>query len=261
MQYQTALALGVVIPLASFVFLAFWGPRLGKPRASYVALAAIGISCLLSTWVLLGWLRADEATRAQLTETAYRYDWGSFGGTDDGVPIKVGVKLDSLTVIMYFMVTFIAFWIHFFSIGYMEGHSDEVDGVSKYHRFFAYLSLFCFSMLGLVVSSSLLFMFIFWELVGLCSYLLIGYYFDKKYASNAAMKAFITNRVGDFGFLCGMMLVVFFLGTFDLDQAAVTFELAAHKAQAAPLDHNSKFAAEWLAASPQLARTVEANAV
>ena len=88
--------------------------------------------------------------------------WAMLGN----VPLKVGVKLDSLTVIMFFMVTFIATWIHVFSVGYMAGHSDQVDHQSKYHRFFCYLSLFCFSMLGLVIANSLLFLFIFWELVG-----------------------------------------------------------------------------------------------
>jgi proton-translocating NADH-quinone oxidoreductase chain L len=219
MNYQLALSLGVLVPLISFAILVFLGPKLGKPRASYVALAAIGISCLLSTYVLIGWNRLDPAAKQQLTDSAYRYDWGRIGE----IPITVGVKLDSLTVLMFFMVTFIAFWIHFFSIGYMEGHSDEVDHVSKYHRFFTYLSLFCFSMLGLVVSSSLLFLFMFWELVGLCSYLLIGFYFDKKYASNAAIKAFVTNRVGDFGFILGLALVVMYCKTFDLDAAAASF--------------------------------------
>lgn len=219
MSYESALALGVVIPLMSFAVLVFWGHRLGKPRASWIALAGIGASCLLSIYVLTGWLGETPDARAALTENAYRFDWGALGD----IPITVGVKLDSLTVIMYFMVTFVSFWIFFFSTGYMEGHSDEVDGVCKYHRFFAYLSLFCFSMLGLVVSSSLLFLFIFWELVGLCSYLLIGFYFDRKYASDAAMKAFITNRVGDFGFIIGLALVVLHLRTFDLDEAALRF--------------------------------------
>lgn len=221
MAYHTALALGVLIPLIGFAILALFGHRLGKPRSSYVALAAVGLSCLLASWVLSGWLGATADQRAELAQAAReaQFHWADFGT----LPIEVHVNLDSLTVIMYFMVTFISFWIFFFSIGYMEGHSDEVDGTSKYHRFFCYLSLFCFSMLGLVVASSLLFLFIFWELVGLCSYLLIGFYFDKKFASNAAMKAFIANRVGDFGFLFGVMLVVMFLGTFDLDQAAHNF--------------------------------------
>jgi NADH-quinone oxidoreductase subunit L len=219
MQLQTTLALGVLIPLASFVILAFWGARIGKPMASVVALTAIGASCIIATQVLLQWIGLSAIDREQATAAAFRYHWASLGNLD----LTVGVKLDSLTVIMYFMVTFIAFWIHFFSIGYMEGHSDEVDGQSKYHRFFAYLSLFCFSMLGLVISSSLLFLFIFWELVGLCSYLLIGFYFDKKFASDAAIKAFITNRIGDFGFILGMALVALYLGTLDLDLAAQRF--------------------------------------
>jgi len=220
-DYSTRLILGVLIPLISFVILALFGPRLGKPKASWVALLAIGLSCFLSTTVLIGWHGKTVAEREALTAAAQdnQYHWSTLGT----ISLDVGVKLDSLTVIMFFMVTFIAFWIHFFSIGYMAGHSDEVDGTSKYHRFFAYLGLFCFSMLGLVVSSSLLFMFFFWELVGLCSYLLIGFYFDKKYASNAAMKAFITNRVGDLGFIVGLMMVAAFLGTLDLEKAAAAF--------------------------------------
>src|SRR5262245_49969075 len=240
-NYEQYLAIAVVIPLVSFTFLAFFGHKIGKPIAGWVATLAIALSCVLSSIVLYGWLQLSDDAKAQLTDHAARFHWANLGS----IPITIGVKLDSLTVAMFFMVTFIATWIHVFSIGYMAGHSDEVDGVSKYHRFFTYLSLFCFSMLGLVVSSSLLFLFMFWELVGLCSYLLIGFYFDKKYASNAAMKAFITNRVGDFGFLAGMMLAVLYLGTFDLDQAAVTFEKAA-KTVVAPIQGESAFARNWM---------------
>ncbi len=218
---ELALALGVLSPLISFWVLVFWGPKLGKPAAGWTAVVlGMGVPLVIATYVLIGWLNAIKTGKAlELTANALRYHWADLGG----VPITIGVKLDSLTVAMFFMVTFIAFWIFFFSVGYMAGHSDEVDHRSKYSRFFAYLSLFGFSMLGLLVSSSLLFLFIFWELVGLCSYLLIGYYFDKAYASRAAIKAFITNRVGDFGFLIGLMLVYFQLQTLDLDQAAARF--------------------------------------
>jgi len=219
MDYQIALAIGVLIPLVSFVVLALFGHKLGKPRAGHVSVFAIGLSCLLATRVLIGWLGLDEHMRQFLAADAYRYHWGLVGG----IPVTIGVKLDSLTVIMYFMVTFVAFWIQFFSLGYMEGRSDEINGVSKYHRFFAFMSLFCFSMLGLVVASNLLLLLVFWELVGLCSYLLIGYYFDRKYASDAAIKAFVVNRVGDFGFILGLALVVTYLKTFDLDEAARNF--------------------------------------
>jgi proton-translocating NADH-quinone oxidoreductase chain L len=220
-SFELALALGILSPLVSFWILVFWGPRLGKPTAGWMAVVlGMGVPLVCATYVLVGWLDAiNNYSAAELTAKAVRYHWADLGA----VPVTIGVKLDSLTVAMYFMVAFIAFWIFFFSIGYMAGHSDEVDHQSKYSRFFAYLSLFGFSMLGLVVSSSLIFLFIFWELVGLCSYLLIGYYFDRPYASRAAIKAFITNRVGDFGFLIGLMLVYFHLQVLDLDQAAAKF--------------------------------------
>jgi len=220
-SYELALALGVLSPLVSFWILVFAGPRLGKPASGWTAvMLGMGVPLAAASYVLVGWLAAIKSGKAaELTANAFRYHWANLGD----VPVTIGVKLDSLTVAMFFMVTFIAFWIFFFSVGYMAGHSDEVDHRSKYSRFFAYLSLFGFSMLGLVVSSNLLFLFIFWELVGLCSYLLIGYYFDKAYASRAAIKAFITNRVGDFGFLIGLMLVYFQLGTLDLDEAAAKF--------------------------------------
>jgi len=219
-QYETLLAIGILAPFVSFWVLVFFGSRLGKPAAGWFAVAlGMGVPLVLATYVLISWLGETPVARQALAEHAYRFHWATLGT----VPATVGVKLDSLTVIMYFMVAFVAFWIFVFSVGYMSGHSDEVDGKSKYSSFFAYLSLFGFSMLGLVASSSLLFLFIFWELVGLCSYLLIGFYFDKAFASAAAMKAFITNRVGDFGFLIGLMLVYFQLGTLDLDEAAAVF--------------------------------------
>ncbi len=223
---EIMLVAGVAIPLVSFVFLAFAGAKLGKPLAGWVATAAIAASCVLATMVLLQWRGMDE--KARLAAQSVPFLWAHLGS----VPITVGVNLDSLTVIMFFMVSFVATWIHVFSVGYMAGHSDEVDGVSKYHRFFTYLSLFCFSMLGLVIANSLLFLFIFWELVGLCSYLLIGFYFHKKSASNAGMKAFITNRVGDFGFIIGLGMVLLFLGDFSLAGAADEFrrQHAAHSA-------------------------------
>ncbi len=221
-NYETYLTLGVAIQLASFFLLMLFGPRLGKPWAGWVAVAAMASACGLATITLVGWMgEIENGTAAALTAAAAhnQFHWADIGK----MPVNIGVKLDSLTVIMYFMVTFIATWIFVFSVGYMAGHSDEVAGKSKFHRFFCYLSLFAFSMLGLVISSNLLFLFIFWELVGLCSYLLIGFYFDKKFASDAAMKAFITNRVGDFGFIFGLMMVFFFLGTLDLDGAARVF--------------------------------------
>jgi NADH-quinone oxidoreductase subunit L len=222
-SYEIALCLGVAAPLVMFAVLAFLGHRIGKPASGWCAVAAVLVSLGLSTYVTLGWLGMTDAAREAASAGVYAFEWVNLSVHGHDVPIEFKVKFDALTVMMYFMVTLVSTCIFIFSVGYMAGHSDEVDGQSKYHRFFAYLCLFEFSMLGLVISSSLFFLFVFWELVGLCSYLLIGFYFDKKFASNAAMKAFITNRVGDFGFIAGLMLVLFFLHTLDLDQAAKTF--------------------------------------
>ena len=211
---ELLLVAGVLIPLGGFVLLALFGSRLGKPLAGWVAVAAIATSCCLSTAALVQWQGMDSAAR--LAARTGPYLWAHLGG----VPLTFGVNLDSLTLIMFFMVSFISTWIFVFSVGYMAGHSDEIDKVSKFHRFFTYLCLFCFSMLLLVIADSLLLLFIAWELVGLCSYLLIGFYFHKKSASNAAIKAFVTNRVGDFAFIIGISLVYLFLHNLSLKGAA-----------------------------------------
>ena len=134
---------------------------------------------------------------------------------------------------MFCMVTFIASCIHFYAIGYMHDELHDVtdhevtlsDGQhlhrpGRFHRFFQYLSLFCFSMLGMVIAGNIAMVFVFWELVGICSYFLIGFYIERKSASNAANKAFIVNRVGDFGMIIGLMALFGTLGTFtfgDID--------------------------------------------
>src|SRR5581483_1022655 len=124
--------------------------------------------------------------------------------------LPLGIFIDSLGAIMFLMVTFIATLIHIYSMGYMEGDP-------RFPRFFAYLSLFCFSMLGLVASANVFMIFVFWELVGVCSYLLIGFWYEEKKNSDAANKAFIVNRVGDIGMLVGLGLLWSALGTFNID--------------------------------------------
>src|SRR5206468_7208982 len=134
----------------------------------------------------------------------------------------------SLAAIMFLMVTFIASVIHLFSIGYM---SDELAPIVEDHqvptehghlhrrgrfgRFFLFLSLFCFSMLNLVLADNLFQVFLSWELVGICSYLLIGHYYERNSASNAANKAFITNRIGDAGFIIGLLILWTYVGTLN----------------------------------------------
>ena len=159
------------------------------------------------------------------TFTGTFYELASFGG----LRISLDYHIDGLTVVMFCMVTLIATCIHVFASGYMadeltdhyEDHEVHMPGDRHFHRpgrfyrFFAYLSLFSFSMLGLVIAGNIFMVFVFWELVGVCSYLLIWFYVERKSASNAANKAFIMNRVGDFGFLIGLMILWTYFGTFQ----------------------------------------------
>jgi NADH-quinone oxidoreductase subunit L len=135
---------------------------------------------------------------------------------------KLGIMMDSLTAVMLLVVTIVSLMVQIYSQGYM--HSDP-----GYHRYFGWMSLFTASMLGLILADSLLFMFVFWELVGLCSYLLIGFWFHRPSAANAAKKAFIVTRLGDFGFLAGILLLYKTTGTFDIAELytlAITGALA-----------------------------------
>ena len=219
--FEQVLIAGVLIPLATFVLLALFGHKFGKPGAGYVACAGLGLTTVLAGLVLYQWRGLSGAEQAALGQAAYdhSYLWAWAGE----VPLYIGVKLDSLGVIMFFMVSLVSLCIFVFSLGYMAHDSDQIDGQSKFARFFTFLSLFVFSMLGLITVNNLLAMFIFWELVGICSYLLIGFYFHKRSASNAAIKAFVVNRVGDFGFMVGLMMVFTFLGEMTLDGAAEVF--------------------------------------
>jgi NADH-quinone oxidoreductase subunit L len=149
---------------------------------------------------------------------------------DRGTVLQLGFKIDSLSALMFVMVTFIASLIHLFSIGYMsEELQPEVEDHhvhtayghhvrrGRFGRFFMYLSLFCFSMLNLVLADNLFQVFLSWELVGVCSYLLVGFYFERQSASNAANKAFITNRIGDAGFIVGLLILWTHVGTLNFD--------------------------------------------
>jgi proton-translocating NADH-quinone oxidoreductase chain L len=164
--------------------------------------------------------------KGHATKPAYTDDYyllGQFGH----LRLTISYYIDTLTVVMFCMVTLIASCIHFYSTGYMHDELHDFtdhevhmrDGShlhrpGRYHRFFQYMSLFCFSMLGLVLAGNIAMVFVFWELVGICSYFLIGFYVERKSASTAANKAFIVNRIGDFGMIIGLMALWTGLGTF-----------------------------------------------
>ncbi len=135
-----------------------------------------------------------------------------FGGLSTAT-IKWAYKFDALGGAMAILVTGAGFLIHMFSTGYMA--EERNDGC--YYRFMAYMNLFVFSMLNLVLGANILMMFLGWEGVGVCSYLLIGFYFDRDYAAIAGKKAFVFNRVGDFGFMIGFFLLIMLFGTVDYD--------------------------------------------
>lgn len=200
-------------------------------------------------------------------------DWYTLG-TFGNLRLTIGYYIDALTVAMFCMVCLIATCIHVYATGYMhdelhdfEDHEVHVHGghlhrPGRYHRFFQALSLFCFSMLGLVIAGNIAMTFVFWELVGICSYFLIGFYVERKSASTAANKAFIVNRVGDFGMIIGLMAIWGSLGTFNfatLDGRPGMFDLVRPSAEAHRMVvpqgmRDSALARSGMAAEPELAR-------
>ena len=226
------LASAWLLPLASFVAIVFFGPRMGRGGrgAGYVAIGAIATAFVLSLTSLVMWVVAHPLGGHHGAEHAVKplagvwYAMAHFGSLE----LTIGYYIDALTLAMFTMVTLVATCIHVYSLGYMHEELDEVIDPQvtlangqplkrrgRFHRFYQYLSLFCFSMLGLVIAGNVAMVFMFWELVGICSYLLIGFYIERKSASNAANKAFIVNRVGDFGMIIGLMAIWASLGTFS----------------------------------------------
>jgi NADH-quinone oxidoreductase subunit L len=176
----------------------------------YLTILAIGISAIFSIWALFSVMSAADHQVA-----VPDVNWLVIGNFN----FHVGVIMDPLSALMCVVVTVVSLMVQIYSLGYMA--HDEAG----YYRYYTYMCLFTFSMLGLVLADTLLFTYVFWEMVGLCSYLLIGFWFHKKSAADAAKKAFIVTRIGDFGFLIGILILYNNTGTLDiyqLHQLAVT---------------------------------------
>jgi len=186
------------LPLSAFVINGLFG-RWMKEQAHWVPIAAVLTSFVLSVITLFE-VMGGQVGGGQI------YSWIVSGGFD----VHIGFKVDQLTAVMLIVVTTVSSLVHIYSVGYMHGDKG-------YPRFFAYLALFTFSMLMLVMADNFLQLYVFWEAVGLCSYFLIGFWYEKKSASDAAKKAFVVNRVGDFGFGLGIMLVFVTFGTLNYD--------------------------------------------
>jgi NADH-quinone oxidoreductase subunit L len=198
----------LVIPLCMFLFLALAGHKL-KPGIAGVA-GTVGMAAATALSYTVAYVYFFDSVKADGVYqkiTPLSVEWLRF---TDKLHIDLGVLLDPISVMMLVVITTVSLMVHLYSIGYMHGEKG-------FQRYYAFLSLFSFSMLGLVVATNIFQMYIFWELVGVSSYLLIGFYYTKPSAVAASKKAFIVTRFADLGFLVGILILSYYTGTFDFD--------------------------------------------
>ncbi len=186
---KTLVLLIIIWPLIGFIINGLFG-KWTKNYAGIIAASALGLSFLSAVYPI--W----QVILGNIYDYVY-FMWMPFGK----INIPFGLRIDSLSAVMLFVVTFVSWMIHIYSNGYMKGDPG-------YARYFTYLNLFVFSMLLLILGDNYLLMFVGWEGVGLCSYLLIGFWYDKKTASDAGEKAFVVNRIGDAGFIIGVLFIL-----------------------------------------------------
>lgn len=203
------------IPLFMFLLLGIAGCKMSHKMAGILGTAGMGVTAVMAytvalTYFLSGNPEFIDASGQRLQYIVFNINWLAF--TDDLV-IRLGFYLDSISAMMLIVITTVSFMVHLYSLGYMHGERG-------FQRYYAFLSLFSFSMLGLVVATNIFQMYIFWELVGVSSYLLIGFYYTKHAAVSASKKAFIVTRFADLGFLIGILVLSFYSKTFDF--AALT---------------------------------------
>ncbi|HKO56246.1 MAG TPA: NADH-quinone oxidoreductase subunit L [Thermoanaerobaculia bacterium] len=203
-----ALWLIPIAPFTGFLLNGLFGRRAGKGFVTAIALLASLGAAVMGTVAVFQYHAADPSHGRYVNLV---YNWFSSG---ERIGADIAFQLDPLSIVMLMVVTWIGFLIHLYSVGYMA-HEEG------YWRYFAYLNLFLAAMLILILGSSYLFMFVGWEGVGLCSYLLIGFYYQTDYAPAAGKKAFIVNRIGDFGFLVAMFLMFAWLGSVDFAQVSL----------------------------------------
>jgi len=209
MDMKTLYLLVPLAPLVGAIIAGLFGRQIGRVGAHTVAILGVAISFLAS-------LAVFQDVQAGNTFNGTIYTWLTSGD----VTLEIGFLIDRLTAVMMLVVTFVSLMVHIYTIGYM---ADDPG----YQRFFSYISLFTFSMLMLVMSNNFLQLFFGWEAVGLVSYLLIGFWFTRETAIYANLKAFLVNRVGDFGFLLGIGMVLAYFGSLDYQQV---FQMAPHLA-------------------------------
>jgi len=194
-----------LFPLLGFLINGLLGPKLSKKVIGPIACVAVGLSAILSTLIFLEVKALPPESR--ILNDVISYTWMAAGNFS----VEVGFLVDPLSLVMLLVVCWVSLLIHIYSIGYMHGDPGYV-------RYFAELNLFVFFMLILVSANNFLMMFVGWEGVGLCSYLLIGFWYEKKSATDAGNKAFFVNRIGDFGFLLGIFAIFYYVGTLNFQE-------------------------------------------
>jgi NADH-quinone oxidoreductase subunit L len=208
MNYSSYIALIPLLPLASFVLLGLFGRKYFKNFSGVIGCLVLLASTALAMYAAYHYFFVGEKINGVYqTLTPIKYTWLRFSSS---LSIDMGIILDPISVMMIVIVTFVSLMVHIFSLGYMKGEE-------RFGTYYSFLSLFTFSMLGLVLASNLFQIYIFWELVGVSSYLLIGFYFDRPSAVAASKKAFIVTRFADLGFLIGILVLGFHAGTLDFN--------------------------------------------
>ncbi len=205
----------LALPLAMFLVLGLFGHKMAHRTAGILGTLGMGVTMVLAyitafTYFFSGSSEFINEEGIRLQSVIFNWDWLAF---TDSLVIRLGFLLDPISALLLVVITTISFMVHLYSNGYMRDHHGVWE--TGFQRFYAFLSLFSFSMLGLVVATNIFQMYIFWELVGASSYLLIGFYYTKPSAVSASKKAFIVTRFADLGFLIGILILSFYTGTFD----------------------------------------------
>src|SRR6187200_2618050 len=208
MSYASYIALIPLLPFEDFVLLGIFGRKYFKNTSGIIGTGLLLVSAVLSLYTAYNYFFVDgKVGDSYQTITAIKFTWLSFS---ENVSIDMGIILDPISVMMLVVVTFVSLMVHIFSLGYMKGEE-------RFPTYYSFLGLFTFSMLGLVISSNIFQLYFFWELVGVSSFLLIGFYYDKPSAVAACKKAFIVTRFADVGFLIGILILSFYSGTLDFN--------------------------------------------
>ncbi|MBD0288423.1 MAG: NADH-quinone oxidoreductase subunit L, partial [Flavisolibacter sp.] len=206
MSYQQYIFLIPLLPLLTFVLLGLFGKKYFKTSSGIIGTTALLASTLLSLFAAYQYFFVNGQVNGVYQQiSALKYTWLPFS---PNLSIDMGILLDPISVMMIVVVSFVSLMVHMFSLGYMKGEE-------RFATYYSFLSLFTFSMLGLVLSTNIFQIYIFWELVGVSSFLLIGFYFQKPSAVAASKKAFIVTRFADLGFLIGILILGFYAETLD----------------------------------------------